>query len=829
VLENSVKYDTKTLIDSSSSPKLSGRGALLLRNFVPAKIGLISSDVLIDSGADICLANVNVLLKFPHVQVYPSEISHAFTASNECMSVQGVICLHGEMCGHRVSYKFYIVPRLHTNFIIGRTFLEKYGAVIDFGKRKLHLTPRRSLVATEPVTIPPNSEKLIVARVKGDPLPEGVTGVCSGNDTLSTQGLLSGNVLCHVNRGHVYQRIANFSDSPVTVCKGSRTGKFNCINGSYCVYDLESTETDRPRCSHVCATAADRKVNTNLKGPSPQVQIAPELTADQRHELKCLLDQYADVFVGEDGKLGHCDIIKHEIQLQEGHKPVRQRSYRLSPAHKPIMEEMIEDMKSQGIIEESTSPWSAPAMLIAKRGKNTDGNSKNSFRFVVDFRRLNASTIADAHPLPTTQEALESIGSSNPAWFSGLDMQCGFHQIIMDESSKQYTSFSSPFGLHQYNRLAQGLRNSPSTFQRVMESVLRGLNWKTLLIYIDNIIVYSKTWDLHLKHLEEVFLRFRKANLKLHPRKCHFAKKEIEYLGHLVSEDGIKPNPDKVSAVSSYPPPKDVKDLRAFLGLSGYYRRFIKDYSKIAAPLFHLTKRDEPFVWSPECQAAFEQLKINLTSAPILGYPHFGKPFRLYSDSSNFSIGAVLCQVQQGVERVIAYAGRSLSPAERNYGITEKECLALVFATKHFDCYLRSSEFEAIVDHSALTWLCSVKAPTGRLARWITWLQGYNVKVIYRKGRDHGNADAISRRPYDTGTDCGDDPYEAPKIVDSSPEDILHTSFLEHCNRPTRRMNKGPCQKSSTSRKHSHQEDRNHQTNMPPPYRQIFQHQMTKF
>ena len=304
-----------------------------------------------------------------------------------------------------------------------------------------------------------------------------------------------------------------------------------------------------------------------------------------------------------------------------------------------------------------------------------------------------------------------------------------------------------------------GLKNSPNIFQRLMEAVLRGLSWTSCLVYMDDIVVFSTNWTDHIKHIREVFERLQKAGLKLKPSKCFFGKSSINYLGHFVSKDGISPDPEKVSAVTNYPVPKSIKDVRAFLGLSGYYRKFIKNYAQIANPLHELTKKDVPFIWDENKQNAFEMLKQALVSYPVLAYPQYDKHFRLYTDASAFSVGAVLAQVQDGVERVISYVGRSLNKCERKYGITEKELLALIFAVKRLDPYLRFTTFTAIVDHTALKWLLSLKEPTGKFARWIAYLQSYNFEIETRPGIQHGNADGVSRREY----------TEIPELEDDEP------------------------------------------------------------
>ena len=373
----------------------------------------------------------------------------------------------------------------------------------------------------------------------------------------------------------------------------------------------------------------------------------------------------------------------------------------------------------------------------------------------------------EASALPTTEEALTSVGSSHPTYFTTLDLQSGFYQVTIDPSSTPYTAFRCHLGVWEFKRLPMGLRNSPATFQRVMEAVLHGLNWKYCLVYMDDVCIFSPDFDMHLQHIESVLQRLSAAGLKLRPDKCQFARDSIHYLGHVISSNGISPDPDKVVAVKEYPVPTNVKELRAFLGLSGYYRRFVKSYAKIATPLYNLTSKGVPFEWSTDCQVAFEQLKSALISPPILAYPDYERPFKVFTDASSFAVGGVLSQDDtEGNEHVISYVGRALTPPERNYGISEKECLALGFAIKKLDCYLRFSTFTAIVDHSSLKWLFSLKEPTGKFARWITLLQGYTFDIKHRAGQVHQNADGVSRREYapPTQEDLQLDEYDSPLI-----------------------------------------------------------------
>ena len=302
-----------------------------------------------------------------------------------------------------------------------------------------------------------------------------------------------------------------------------------------------------------------------------------------------------------------------------------------------------------------------------------------------------------------------------------------------------------------------GMTNAPATFQRVMELALRGLQWTICLIYLDDVIIFSSSLEQHIERLTEVLERIKKANLKLKPDKCELFQVEVPFLGHVVSKDGIKPNPHNIAKVKQWKEPENVTEVRQFLGLCSYYRRHIRNFSLIAKPLADLTRKESPLVWTPECQKAFEELKEKLIGPEIMAYPHDAGNFIIDTDASDFGIGAVLSQIQNEVPKVIAYASRSLNKSERNYCVTDKELLALKYFIEYFKHYLLGRQFLARTDHQALIWLFSLREPKGRIARWIEILSAYQFSIEYRPGKRHGNADAMSRCPNPRDCHCGNE------------------------------------------------------------------------
>jgi len=318
----------------------------------------------------------------------------------------------------------------------------------------------------------------------------------------------------------------------------------------------------------------------------------------------------------------------------------------------------------------------------------------------------------------------------------------------MDPDSQPKTAFCSHSGLYEFTVMPFGLCNAPATFQRLMETVFSGLARDKCFVYLDDVLVVGQTFEEHLSNLREVFGRLKEAGLKLKPSKCHLAKSQVAYLGYVVSRQGITADPSKVAAVREFPIPKSVRELRSFLGLASYYRRFIPGFSRIAGPLFALTHKGSEFIWSTECENVFKQLKSLLTDAPLLVFPDFEKEFILEIDASGQGLGAVLVQEQDnGTTAPIAYASRTLQRHERNYGVTELEALGVVWAVKHFRPYLYGHKCRVVTDHEALKSLLNTPHPSGKLARWGLAIQELDLQIQYRPGKKNQNADALSRSP----------------------------------------------------------------------------------
>ena len=341
-----------------------------------------------------------------------------------------------------------------------------------------------------------------------------------------------------------------------------------------------------------------------------------------------------------------------------------------------------------------------------------------SLRFCVDYRKLNSVTKPDVFPMPRIDDMLDQLGKSR--YFSTLDLASGYWQIRVVPSSQEKTAFIAPQGLYEFRVMPFGLMNAPATFQRMMQKVLMGLNPPDgpdfVSVYVDDVLVFSDTLGEHLQHLRLVIDKLQGAGLKLKPSKCSFVQDRVEYLGHVITSQGLSPNPARIDAVRLLPVPTNIKKLRQFLGLASYYRRFIPAFAKVAAPLHALTRKSVPFEWTTNCQAAFEQLQQRLVEAQVLAYPDFTKDFVLETDASIVGLGAVLSQTQDDSKNhPVAFASRALSPAERNYAVTELETLAVVWAVSHFRYYLYGHNVTIFTDHSAVKQYSAHHSPMGNM------------------------------------------------------------------------------------------------------------------
>uniref|UniRef100_A0A1A8I1B8 Gypsy retrotransposon integrase-like protein 1 n=1 Tax=Nothobranchius kuhntae TaxID=321403 RepID=A0A1A8I1B8_NOTKU len=455
------------------------------------------------------------------------------------------------------------------------------------------------------------------------------------------------------------------------------------------------------------------------------------LASSQQKELSLLIHFLPKLFSDVPSQT---PLITHDITLTDS-VPVRLHPYRASPLKRDLMKAEVNYLLEHGLAKTSSSSWSSPCLLENK----PDG----TYRFVTDYRKLNAKTVPDSFPLPRVEDCVDSVGSAT--FVTKLDLLKGYWQVPLTPFASKVSAFVTPDNLLQYTVLPFGLRNAPATFQRLVNQVLSDIPHCSA--YLDDIVVYTNSWDLHIQILERVFDRLKFANLTLNLAKCEFVRATVRYLGKDVGQGQVRALADKIQAIVSFPPPTTRRELRRFLGMTGYYRCFCRNFSTVAKPLTDMLSTNIPFSWTPDCHQAFLSLRNLLCCAPILAAPDLSRPFKIEVDASDAGAGAVLLQQDaNGLDHPVSYFSRKFNQSQRNYSTIEKETLALIWSLQHFHVYV-CSQFTTVVfsDHNPLTFLHRMFNANQRLMRWALLLQEFDIKVRHKKGTDNMMADALSR------------------------------------------------------------------------------------
>jgi len=644
--------------------------------------------MIVDTGAEKTIMRPDVL----NARDYHEEPRQLCGVTGHCTPLRGPVEARLGVGGSEEVLPVY-VAEMEDPCLLGIDYLMQVGACIDLKKRKLRIREKEVPLS---LGVAP-AEVVMAERVR----------IASDTEPKVTFEL-SGKLENHDRMTESIEPLEQADDSEEVTFQKRLPGNEGVVND----VSLPDHLTDLARRSAI------------------------HLDHQQQERLRSTLTRYADVFSKGDLDLGRTGLVQHHIRTGDA-LPIKHAPRRIAPARREEMQRSVMEMEAQGVVERSDSPWSSPVVLVTKK----DGTK----RFCVDYRSLNNVTAKDSYPLPRMDDTLDAMAGAR--WFSTLDLKSGYHQVEMAREDKAKTAFSFGQGLWQFTVMPFGLCNAPSCFERLMERVLEGLQWRTALVYLDDIIVFGGSFDEELERLEVVLRRLRAANLKLSPKKCLFFQSEVPFLGNIVGRDGVKTDPQKVAAVQDWPVPTCVADVKSFVGLCTYYRRFVKQFAQIASPLHQLTRKGARFEWSAACQVAFDSLKRALVEAPVLPYPDPASPYLLDTDASAEGLGAVLSQVKDGKECVVAYYSAKFTDPEKNYCVTRKELLAIVKSTEHFHPYLYGAKFLIRTDHAALQWLKTLKAPEGQLARWLGRLEQYHYEVQHRPGRVHNNADSLSRRP----------------------------------------------------------------------------------
>ena len=458
-----------------------------------------------------------------------------------------------------------------------------------------------------------------------------------------------------------------------------------------------------------------------------------------------MLRRHEELFAASKTEVGATHLIQFNINTGD-HPPIKLPPYKVPYAQRAIIEEHVHNMMNEGIIQPSVSPWSFPVVLIEKP------HEPGVQRFCIDYRKLNAITVTDAQPLPRIDEALLLFKTA--LFFSSLDFISGFLQVPINPDDAQKTAFTTHMGLFEYKVMPFGVKNGPATFQRLMEITLGCKRWHSCIVYLDDIIVFSPTFEEHLKELEEIFELIERAGLKLHPLKCKLLSDHLVYLGYEISPEGIRPDPEKVIAITSRKRPTTITELRATVGAFSWVRSYISNFATVAYPLTDQLKHEkgEPhkkkdlIKWDENCQFAFEYLIYLLTTAPILIHPDFTQKFILYTDASMVGLGGVLCQERDGSPKPIKYASRTMKGAESRYPAVQQEALAIHWAIEvAFREYIWGLPFIIRTDHKPLRYLLTTNLENSRLSNWAMMLQNRDFTIEHVSGKQNGMADSLSR------------------------------------------------------------------------------------
>ena len=580
----------------------------------------------------------------------------------------------------------------------------------------------------------PGDRVLVLFPVVGNPLQAKYSGpykvvkkISDTNYLVKTPGRRKETQVCHINMLKAYHE----KPKPELVTLNNRLGLESPTHSKDCVGQVAEKEED---------TESEVRLENDqqpIKLQNSQILNVlgtklSHLPLVQRKELAEVITQYREVFPDVPSKT---NLIEHDVDVGDS-APIKQHPYRVSPMKKELLDKEVQYMLKNDIIEESQSNWSSPCILVPKH----DGG----FRFCTDFRKVNDETKSDSFPIPRIADCIDQIG--NAKFVSTFDMLKGYWQVPLTQRAREISAFVTPSGFYQYKVMPFGMKNAPATFQRMVNKLVRDIDGCEG--YIDDVVIFSDNWSDHIRQIKRFFQIMREAKLTINLMKSEFGKATVKYLGHIVGQGQVRPLDAKIQTIVKFPIPTSRKELARFLGMAGYYRNFCLNFSDIAAPLTNLLSKKVKFVWTDDCQMAFDKVKLLLQKSPVLKSPDYEKPFKLIIDSSDVGTGSVLVQeASDGLDHPVSYFSKKFLKYQKNYSVVEKETLGLVLALEHFDVYLGSTPFKIKVytDHNPLTFLKTMKNKNQRLVRWSLALQEYNLGIQHIPGSENVVADALSR------------------------------------------------------------------------------------
>ena len=700
---------------------------------VRGKINNFETNMMLDSGAGVSIIDMGTIERLglsSDIVCNENNVSDCIDASGNKMKIIGSIGLKTELNGTSkcITHNFRVLDTKSCHDIIcGRDFMRHYGSIefnfntgaIKVGKWWLKgvTTKRETVRLSEQVELAPRSEKVIVVK-------------CSRNHALITSEFkpkripgLGGVYMSQAQvvpdvDGHFMVTLLNVNSKDILLKKKQVVG-YVVEEEKLKVAKVESFDYHEGKTQH-----AFKKCT-----------ISDNLTEEQKNSMKKLLSRNDDLFAVDPKKPNTTNFVQHRI-LTGDSQPIYSKPRRIPFAWEEDVNAQVEQMWKNGIIRPSSSPWNSPIILVDKKD--------NTKRFVCDYRNLNSVTKKDTYPLPHIHDVIDKMHGS--IYWSSLDAASAYWAMPIREVDKEKTAFSAPRGKFEFNVTSYGLCNAGPSYQRLMDLTLSGLPPDRILAYMDDIVIFTKTFADHVNALNLIFERLRKSSIQLRADKCVFGADKLEFLGFVLSCDGVRPQRRLTEAVRSFATPTNRKEIRRFLGMAGFYRNFIKDFATIAKPLSELTSENVKFSWSEDCESSFSKLKTALATAPVLSFPQPNKEFILEVDASGVAVGGVLSQVQNdGIVHPVAYFSTSLTPTQRKWSTYNQEAYAMVCAVEHWHVYLTGTKFILNSDHNPLIFLQRKGEIRGKVARWVAILEAFDFEVRYIPGRINVKADALSR------------------------------------------------------------------------------------
>ena len=755
----------------------------------------VKTDFLLDCGSTFTIVDYELYMNIP--QKYRSDLEPCDiklkSANGSLMKIHGESKMKLKIGSHYFEKNVKIVDLGDKSAILGLDFMEQENCCCWFAKGTLQIRSRhlriplfkmkdKSMTCArvqiiENLIIKPNQEVLVKGKLHGkdvDFIQSSGYVEAIGSWGESKQIFVAKAVVDVVDNT-VPLRILNLSEKEVKIDSGHSLAKIHEIDNA----NIRPFENAKIDCDTICSVGINNDENVQMpEHLEPLIENLPdEITEKQKNEIKQIICNYSSCFLAPNGKIGRTNVMEHCIDLVD-QRPIKMR-YRDPPLHvRSKVDEEIIKMQNDGLIEDSFSAFSAPMVVVPKKS--------GEIRICCDFRKLNMNTIKSAQNIPKISACLDSL--SGAYYICTLDCASGYHQIPMCQCDKEKTAFSTRLGLKQWTVMPFGLCSAPLTFTKCMEKLFYGLQWHNVLIYLDDVISFGRDFEEMKQVLCNVLDRFKSGNLLLKSEKCKLFQSSCDFLGFIVSRDGIKCDPKKIECIKNWKVCESVKEVRQFVGFCQYYRRFIKHFSHICKPLHDLTKKNVRFQWNEKCQHAFDTLKAEMSKPPVLAYPNETDTFILDTDASNFAAGAVLSQVQDGVERPIAFGSKIFSKTQTNMCTTMRELCAIMLFTAEYRRYLCSKKFLLRTDHASLVWLTNFKEPSGVLFRWLQKLSEYSYEIIHRKGVLHTNCDSLSRMENHKQRkckrdDCPDCTFDVKECVCSISNDhsIIEANDNENC------------------------------------------------